>query len=29
MVGHNLDAADLGEFKFDYFAALDTIINEL
>jgi triacylglycerol lipase len=29
MVGHNLDAADLGDFQFDHFAAFDAIINEL
>jgi triacylglycerol lipase len=29
MVGHNLDAADLGDFKFDHFAAFDAIIHEL
>ena len=29
MVGHNLDTADLGNFKFDHFAAFDAIISQL
>jgi hypothetical protein len=28
-VGHNLDTADLGGFRFDHFAAFDAIINQL
>jgi triacylglycerol lipase len=29
MVGHNLDTADLGLFKFDHLAAFDAVISEL
>jgi triacylglycerol lipase len=29
MVGHNLDNDDLGGFRFDHFAAIDAIINQL
>jgi triacylglycerol lipase len=28
-VGHNLDTADLGDFRFDHFAAFDAIIGQL
>jgi triacylglycerol lipase len=28
-IGHNLDTADLGGFRFDHFAAFDAIIREL
>jgi triacylglycerol lipase len=29
MIGHNLDTADLGGFRFDHFAVFDAIINQL
>lgn len=29
MIGHNLDTADLGGFRFDHFAAFDAIISQL
>jgi triacylglycerol lipase len=29
MIGHNLDSADLGHFRFDHFAAIDAIIAGL
>lgn len=29
MIGHNLDTADVGEFRFDHFAAFDAIISQL